>query len=684
MANANAAAYTTADIRNVALAGHANAGKTILVEALLHAAGAIPQIGSVEKGSTVSDFDAMEQAHQHSLSTSIISLHHNQRQINIVDTPGHPEFIGQVFSVLPAVETVIVVVNAQNGIETNTRRIMRWARQHDYCCLIVINKIDADDVDAEQIYAQLREEFGSQCLAINLPADGGSKVVDCFFNPEGESDFGSVSGAHTAIIDQTVEVDEQLMALYLEQGEVSPEQLHDPFEQALREGHLIPVCFTSAQSGAGINELLTVLITLMPNPAEGNPPAFVNGEGDDAEAVAVTPDADAHVLAHVFKITHDPFVGRMAIFRIHQGSIKKDSQLFIGDARKPIKASSLLALHGKEHLDVSAGVPGDIRALTKLDDMEFDAVLHDSHDEDMIHLASLDLPIPLVGLAIKPKSRGEEQKVAEAMQKVVMADPCLAVQRNAGTNETVLRGLGELHLRLALERMQKQYGVEVETSNPTIAYRETIMKKAEGHSRHKKQTGGAGQFGEVFLRVEPLPRGRGFEFKNEVVGGTIPAQFIPAVEKGVLQVLEHGAFAGFPMQDVRVALYDGKHHPVDSKEIAFVSAGKKAFMQAVANANPVVLEPVVDLEVSIPNSNMGDITGDLAARRGRVSHTEANGEFIRITGQVPLAEMEDYPSRLKSMTAGEGAYHIAFSAYETAPSDVQKRLSDAFQHPEDD
>ena len=677
--------YSTEDIRNVALVGHARSGKTALVEALLHQAGAIPTKGSVEKGTTRSDFDPLEQAHQHSLSASIMSVDSGQYHLNLIDTPGYPDFVGPALSVLPAVETAAIVINAQSGIETMTRRMMQWVSDRKLCRIIVVNKIDADGIDLETLLGEIQEAFGSECLAINLPSDGGKRVVDCFFNPSGEADFSSVADAHTAIVDQTVEVDEELMTMYLEKGEVAPEQLHDPFEQALREGHLVPVCFTSAESGAGTKELLDILCKMLPNPMEGNPPPFVLGVGDDAPPINVEAQPDKHTLAHVFKVSFDPFVGKLSVLRIHQGTVSKDSQVFAGEARKAIKVGNLITLQGREHIELDRGIPGDICAVTKIDEIKYDIVLHDSHDEDAIRMTPLPLPSPMVGVAVSPKSRGDEQKVSELLHRLAEEDPCIHVERNPTANETVLRGLGELHLRIGMERMKEQYNVEVDTHTPTIPYMETIMRKAEGHCRHKKQTGGAGQFGEVYLRVEPLPRGVGFEFVDKVVGGVIPSQFIPAVEKGVRQILESGAFAGFPMQDIRVVVHDGKYHAVDSKEVAFVSAGKKAFVDAIGKAKPIVLEPIANLEVSAPNDSMGDIAGDLSARRGRVNSTDSlPGSMVSIIGQVPLAEMDDYPSRLKSMTGGEGSYTLEFSRYEPAPAEVQKRLAEAFKHSEDD
>jgi elongation factor G len=365
------------------------------------------------------------------------------------------------------------------------------------------------------------------------------------------------------------------MSLYLEQGEVEPAQLHAPFEKALREGHLVPVCFVSARTGAGVAELIDVLVKLAPNPVEGNPPLFFKGEGDAATEFRSTPDRTKHVLAHVFKVVVDPFVGRMGIFRVHQGTITRDTQLFVGDGRKAFKVGHLFMLQGAKYVEVDQVVPGDLAAVAKVEEIEFDKVLHDSHDEDHIHMRPLEFPVPMHGFAITPKRRGDEQRISDVLHKMMAEDPTLVVENDPAVNETVLRGLGDLHLRSVFERMASQFKLEVETRPPRVPYRETITAKAEGHHRHKKQTGGAGQFGEVYLRVEPLPRGTGFEFVDQVKGGAIPNTLIPAVQKGVEQVLTSGPVAGFPMQDVRVTVYDGKYHPVDSKEVAFVSAGAR-------------------------------------------------------------------------------------------------------------
>ena len=670
---------STEEIRTLALVGHAGSGKTTLAEALLHQAGAIAAPGTIQRGSTVCDFDPLEKTHQHSLYSAVAHFIHGGARVHLIDTPGYPDFLGPAISALEAVETAVIVVNAQTGIELTTSRMMSWAQQRGLCRLLVINKIDAENVDLPKLLAQIQETFGKQCLPINLPAGGGTRVVDCFFTPGGEADFSSVADAHRALIDQVVEVNEEFMTRYLEQGDIDAHELHDPFEQALREGHLVPICFVSARSGAGVTELLDVFEHLLPTPAEGNPPQFLKGEGAAAKPFRTEPDPTKHVVAHVFKVSVDPFVGKLGVFRVHQGTVTRDSQLFVGDGRKPFKVGQLLMLRGKETVPVDRALPGDIAAVAKIEEIVFDAVLHDSHEEDHIHLAPLEFPAPIFGLAIEPAKRGDEQRLWEIMQKLAAEDPCVKIEHVHTTNETIVQGLGELHLRVLLEKLASQYKLEVKTHPPRIAYRETITGKAEGHCRHKKQTGGAGQFGEVFLRIEPMERGKGFEFVDEVRGGAIPHQFIPAVEKGVLQVIEHGAIAGYPLHDVRVIVYDGKSHAVDSKEIAFVAAGRKAFLDAVVKARPIVLEPIVNIQVNVPEANIGDVTGDLSSKRGHVGGTNAfPGGLMTVNGKVPLSELNGYSSRLKSWTGGQGSYSVEFSHYEEVPPNVQQQL--AAQH----
>ncbi len=672
------AVHNTTGIRNLALLGHAGAGKTSLLDMLLVKSGLLGEPGTIERGSTVSDFDPQEKEYQHSLNTSLASLTFEDVHVNIIDTPGDPDFRGQTLAAMSAVETAVIVINASNGIEMSTRRLMRRARQRGLCRVIVINRMDADDVDLAKLVRDIREEFGNECLPVNLPCDNRKTVRDCFFKSDGQTDIFSLADAHTEILDQVVEVDEDLMATYLDGQTIAADALHDAFETSLRQGHLVPICFTSALTGAGCGEFLKFCNRLLPNPMEGNPPPFRSGS--DNQRASATADPDAHVLAHVFKVANDPYAGKLGVFRVYQGTISPGCQLFIGDERKAIKVAHLYRMHGKEHIEVEKAIPGDLCALAKIDDIHYDAVLHDSHDEDHYYLKPIDFPQPMFGLAVEAKTRGQEQKLASSLARLSEEDPCFQVEHNQELNETVIRGLGEMHLRIMLERMKQRYNVEVETRAPRIAYRETITRKAEGHYRHKKQTGGAGQFGEVFMRVRPLARGEGFSFKSEVVGGAIPTSLIPAVEKGVRQLLGEGAIAGFPLQDIEAIVYDGKYHPVDSKEIAFVVAGRRAFLEAIENAGAQILEPIVEMEVSVPDSAMGDVTSSLASKRARIQGTDSlRGGMTNISAAVPLSAIADFPTELKSLTGGEGRYTLSFSHYEAVPVNVQKDLIEQYQ-----
>jgi elongation factor G len=667
--------YSTETIRTIALVGHTGAGKTTLTEALLAKAGAIASQGSVEKGNTVCDFDPLEKQYQHSLNSALVNFTWKNVRIHLIDTPGSPDFMGQAIGALAAVETAMIVVNAETGIQLATDRMLKWAAKRNLCRMIVINRIDAENADLPAILSHIQQAVGRECLPINLPSNVGKDVVDCFFNPDGEADFSSVKEAHSALVDQVVEVDEALMEKYLEQGEVSPEQLHAPFEKALREGHLIPVCFTSARNGAGIEALLDIFANLAPNATEGNAPPFLKGEGADAQEFYAVPGPKAHVLAHVFKVVMDPFIGKVGIFRVHQGTITPNTPLYVGDSRRPFKVGHLFTIQGKDYVETDSLVPGDIGAVTKVEEIEFDCVLHDSHDEDHIRLKPLEFPVPMHGIAVETKKKGDEQRLFEVLHKLEMEDPCFKLERHATTNETVIRGLGDLHMRVKLDKMLQQYKMELTTKPPKIPYRETITRLAEGHCRHKKQTGGAGQFGEVFLRVEPLPRGKGYEFVDKVKGGVIPNTFIPAVEKGVRMALDSGVIAGYPVHDIRVTVYDGKHHAVDSKEVAFVSAGRKAIIDAFAKAGAIVLEPIVNIEIAAPDKFMGDLTSDLSGKRGQVTGTDsAGGELTTIKGMAPLSELSDYQTRLKSVTGGQGSYSIDFSHYAPVPPHTQAQL----------
>lgn len=683
--------YTTADIRNVLFAGHKSAGKTTLLEALLHRAGAISVKGEVSRGTTVSDFEKEEKAHGHSIYASILHADHMGRRLNLIDSPGSPELIGQALCAMPAVETVAVVINAASGIELVTRKMMEAARERNIPRAIIINHIDAPDVDLEDLVGRIQKTFGTECLPVNLPANKGTAITKCLLNRSGESDIFSVESQHQAILDQVVEVDEGLMEQYLGGEEPNYEALHDPFEKCMDEGHVVPILFTNAKTGVGVPELLDFIARWFPSPLEGNQQPFMVDVPEQDHTAEIPFDykegASDPMFAHVFKVTSDPFVGKLAIFRVHHGKLTGQSQVIIGHSKKPIKLGHVFHLQGKQHIEVSEIIAGDIGAVAKIEEIHLNDVLHDDHKLDTVHHKRDPMPTPMYSLAVTPKARGDEQKLNVMLTRMAEEDPTFKWTTDRATHEVVITGMGELHLRLVLERLEAR-GLHVETKPPKIAYKETILASAEGHHRHKKQTGGAGQFGEVFLRVEPLPEdspahtgrgGAGFEFVNEVFGGTIPGQFIPAVEKGVRDIMELGAVAGYSLTNVRCIVYDGKHHPVDSKEVAFRTAGKFAFIDAIKKARPTLLEPIVKLEVIVPEDKLGAITGDLSGKRGRIQGTDMlGGGLVRVDALAPLGELMSYNAQLKSVTGGQGSFTMDLSHYDPAPPQIQQRETASF------
>lgn len=673
-------------IRNLCFCGQTGSGKTTLCERLLFDAGEISRQGSVEDGNTISDFTEEEQQYQHSLQPSIVHFDHEGHHVNLIDTPGMSDFIGHTIACFPAVETVVIVIDAVKGIESETRRLMRVATERNLPRVVLVNKIDVAEADLESITRQIRSVFGDVCLPINLPNPDRSDVIDVFETDSHDvTAFSSAEIAHTQIVEQVVEVDEELMERYLDAGaeKLDPIRIHEAFERALREGHLVPIVYASATTGAGIKHLLHVAASLLPSPLEGNPRPFMQGD----QPLKTEFDATKPTIAHVFRVATDPHIGKLGIFRVHQGVVRSKSELFIDDMRKPLRVGHVMRLQGKEHKETDVIGPGEIGAVSKIEEIHFDGVLHEgATTEDPPLLLPLDLPKPMYGLAVELKSHADETKFSSAMQKLQGEDPCLVLERVPATKQTVMRGPGELHLRVVLEKLSHQYGIELETSPPKIAYKETITRQSEGHYRHKKQTGGAGQFGEVYLRVAPLPddHEEGFEFENKTVGGSIPRQFMSSIEKGIRQVLGDGAVAGYPMTGVRVEVYDGKHHDVDSKEIAFITAGKKAFIEAVKKAGPVLLEPFVDVEVTVPGQCLGDITSDLSTRRGRVSDTQIIDDTCVIKASAPLSELQTYSTQLKSIAAGAGSFTFDYSHDEPTPPHVQEEVIAAYRPHEDD
>lgn len=666
--------YETADIHNVLLAGPRSSGKTTLAEALLFRAGETSRQGTIEAGTSTSDFEKEEREHHHSVYSALLHAAHRGKRINILDLPGAPDLIGQAIACLPAAETMIVVMDPDVGVDSMSRRLVKLARDLDLPIAIVANKLGGHVGAISGFLADLKETFGRGCLPINLPAKGGVAVVDCLLNGEGESDLGPVSAFHTELLDQIVEVDDALMERYLEGEEPNYDALHEPFERAMDQAHVIPVCFTDAVAGVGVEALLDTIVRHFPSPPEGNPRPFFIGEGDDEAPFQYADTPDGPLLARIFHVATDPYLGKLCFFRVYQGTLRSGDTLFVGAGRKPVRVSHLFQLQGNDRDEMQEIIAGDMGAVAKIDDLHLGDVLHDDHSLDHVHHKPLPYPVPLHALAVVPKTRGDEAKINDMLGRIREEDPTFDAHFDDETHELVIHGLGQMHLSLVLERIKNQ-GVDVKAKPPKIAYHETILGKAEGHHRHKKQSGGAGQFGEVFLRIEPLERGGGFEFVDKVVGGAIPKGFLPAIEKGIREIMRQGIVAGYPVEDVRVEVYDGKTHSVDSKEIAFKTAGKLAFKEAFLKANPTILEPIVNVEVTAVAASIGSITGDLSSRRGRVFGTDTKGSGRTVVkAAVPLAEMVEYEPALKSMTKGRGSYTMELSHYDPLPDRLVQDL----------
>lgn len=661
-------------IRNVALVGHSGAGKTTLGEAILHKAGLTTRLGNVDDGTSVLDYDEEAKERKHSIDSAVFHIEHNGHLLNFIDTPGMPDYCGQAIAALAGVETVAIVISASAGIGVNTRRMFKAAGDYGLARMLVVSRLDAENLSLSDVMTGIRETFGGECYPINLPTGGGQGVVDCLANESGEADVLDVGECHTALLDAIVETDDELMEQYMESGSVAPDKLGPAIGKAVASGHVIPVMFTCARGAVGVQELLDAIVKYAPSPAIGKRRVLVSGEGEQLQETTIEPKPDGDFVAQVFKITSDPKSNiKYSVARVHCGTLGGEGQVFVAGERKGQRPGHVLKLHCAEHAEVDGGVAGDIVALAKLDLKIGDVLLAKSGEGTM---SPPKTPTPMYALAIEPKARGDVDKIGGALQRFAEEDPCFQFHRDAETSELVMQGLGDQHLTVVRNKMKRHFKVEVNTKPPKIPYRETIASAAKYvEYTHKKQTGGAGQFARVFIDLEPNERGVGYEFIDKIFGGVIDQSFRPSVDKGIRDQMRRGVIAGFPVVDVKVLLVDGKTHPVDSKDIAFQIAGRQVFKKAFAQCKPILLEPVVNLEVTVPAEHMGDITRDIAGKRGQIQGQDMlPGNQVCIHAQVPLAEVAGYASQLKSVTGGQGSYMMELSHYDVVPPNVQQQI----------
>jgi elongation factor G len=662
-------------IRNVAVVGHRGTGKTSLVEAMLFQAGATNRLGVVEQGTTISDWDEDEQEREMSISDSLTHLEWHERKINLIDTPGEPSFQGDAIAALHVVEGALITVSGVMGVEVQTTRNWRRAEDLGLARVVFVNMLDRERADFYRTLEQLRSQFGNQCVAIHLPIGSEHEltgIVDllhmtAYTSPEGAKEGSpteipadladQVEQYRTQMLDSVVETDEALMERYLDGQELSPEEVAAALKAAVTRGELFPVACGVATKNLGTTAVLDLLVEGVPSPAKKGAPIEIEGAAD---------------AAFIFKTVADPFAGRINIFRVLQGSISSDATLANARTHDKERVGALLALQGKEHETADVFGEGDIGAVAKLKDVMTGDVLLDS--DQKIDLPSLDFPEPVMSFAITPKAKGDEEKVATSLRRLSEEDPTLQLRRDPQTGEQLLSGMTQMHVEVAVDRLKRRFGVEVDLNPPRVPYLETIRKQSKGHGRYKKQTGGRGQFGDCHIVLEPIEGHTGYEFVDKIVGGVIPQGFRPAVDKGIQEAMQKGELAGAPVQGVRVQLVDGSYHTVDSSEMAFKVAGSMAFKQAYEQADPVLLEPIMDVDVTVPDETVGSVNGDLNSRRGRLQGMEPSGGMTRIKAEVPMAEMLTYGQALTSMTGGRGDYHMQFLRYDEVPSHVAQKL----------
>lgn len=700
--------HTVADVRNLVLAGHGASGKTSLADALLWFSKAVDRKGNVADKTSFSDTDDEEHKRGFSVDSACLHLAHQGKEVNLIDTPGYPDFVGAALGALNAAETAAICISGVNGIGVNTRRMFAEAGKRGLARMLILTKLDGDNIDFNGLLGVIQATFGKACVLFNAPVSPGPGlhgIVDVMSHAS-KAPPGcpiDLAAARTALVEAAVESDEALMEKYLTDGTVTDEELAQALPGAIRAGNVIPIYCVSAKKELGLAELLDGVVKWLPSPAEGPTRVATKGKGDKAEKVELKADPALPLVGQVFKVVHDKFVGTLAYIRVLQGTLHPEQALVNERTGKSARTGGLQRMQGKQHKPVTEAVPGDIVAVAKIEELNIGDTV--SHHAGGPVLPAFVYPLPMFGLAVEPKNRGDEQKISTSLHKVVHEDPTCHVSRDMQTKELVVSGVSQLHLEVIQHRIKQRFDLEVITHEPKVPYRETIMANGEGMHKHKKQSGGRGQFAEVHLRVYPLPReittveqffaeyavkdrfeklrvdhchydpAFNFGFVDTIVGGSIPNQFIPACEKGCKELLERGALAGYRIQDVCVEVHFGKYHDVDSSEAAFKTAARIAFRNAFQNARGVLLEPIVHLEVTIPSKYTGAILGDLNTKRARVENQDSlPGDLAVIKARVPLAEVARYAAQLGSITQGQGSYAMEFSHYEMVPANVQQQI----------
>ncbi len=671
------AKHKSSDIRNIVLCGHAGAGKTLFAEAMLFKAKVVSRLGSIADGSTVSDYEKEEKDYGYSLNSSLMHLAYQGKEFNIIDTPGQVDFQGGMIAGMSAADTAVICVNATRGVELMTRKAWDLATRIGLGKIIVITRMDGDNVNTQEILAGIQKAFGPKCVPVVVNNGEGETLIGVKSAMVDSPDGDAESLKQTAI-ENAVEADDSLMEKYMETMEVSNDELTAVMPKAILAGTLVPVFMVSSEKDFGIAEFMDFVATYGPTPLMSKRTLV---KEDSEETSQLDAKEDGPVLGQVFKVVSDPHVGKLSYMRIFSGKLESKSQITVSSTGKSEKIAQLFRAQGEKREDVADAIAGDIVGIAKVDNLHLGDTIYTSGDW---RIAPQPYPKPLSGLAVAPKNRGDEQKMGTNLHRLCEEDPTFIFQRNDQTGEQVISGMGQVHLDVMLSRLKSRYAMELDTKPPKIPYLETVTKEAEGSYRHKKQSGGAGQFGEVHLRIKPNERGKGFEFVNAIVGGVISGPFIPSVEKGVKKALEHGPVAGYPLVDVVVELFFGKEHPVDSKDIAFQIAGEMGFREIVENTKPVLLEPIVNLEIAFPAQYFGDISGDISSRRGRPTGTDQMGDMQVLKAQVPLAEVADYGSTLKAITQGEGSYTMELSHYEAVPSNIAQQVAERAKKMQED